>query len=120
MEPLTETLACNMGLTEGETELVAADPAHAARPTDDQSLSLIGKVITNRDLSMNFIRASVNRLLRPVKKTEIRFIADNMFVMKFNHPLDRQNALKGCPSVLDKTPLSWSRSTPRRTMSTTS
>lgn len=102
MEQLTETLARNLGLTKGESDLVAADPSHAARPIYDQSLSLIGKVITDRELSMNFIRANINRLLRPVKKSELSFVATNMFVMKFEHPLDRKNALKGCPWVLDK------------------
>lgn len=102
MEQLTETLTRTLGWTEGEKNLVAADPAHAAKPTNDQSLSLIGKVITDRELSMNFIRANVTRLLRPVRQIQIRGIAENMFVMKFEHPLDMKNALKGCPWVLDK------------------
>lgn len=65
-------------------------------------MSLIGRVVTTRDLSANYIRANVTRLLRPVKGIELKILSDNMCVIKFEHPLDRKKALKGCPWVLDK------------------
>lgn len=102
MDQLSELLARKMDLRKREMELLAADPAHAVKPTEDQSLSLIGWVLTDRDLSMNYFRANLCRLLRPVKGVEIRSIAQNKFTMKFEHPLDRKNAFKGCPWVLDK------------------
>lgn len=102
MEQLTDNLASMLDLTDGETDLLAADPAHAIHPSDDQELSLIGGVVTNTDLSTNFIRANVTRFIRPVKGIDFKILSDNMFVIKFEHPLDRKKAVKGCPWVLDK------------------
>lgn len=103
MDQLTDNLASMLDLTAGETDLLAVDPAHAIPPTDDQALSLISRVVTDRDLSMNFIRPNLMRLIRPVKGTEIKSLSNNMFVIKFeHHPLDRKKAMKGCPWALDK------------------
>lgn len=54
---------------------------------------------------LNAIRkmhAPRNLLLHPVKGTDMKILSSNMFVIKFDHPLDRKKALKGCPWVLDK------------------
>lgn len=48
-------------LMEREKDLLAADPAQAIPPSDDEALSLIGRVVTDKDLSPNFIRANVMR-----------------------------------------------------------
>lgn len=102
MDQLSNLLASNFSLTSGESNLVAANPRHAANPSAAYDLSLIGKVLTDKDLSLNFIRANALRLLHPVRGAEIRSIGMNTFVIKFNHPLDRTKALRGCPWVLDK------------------
>lgn len=53
---LSENLVSMLDLIAGETDLVVTDPAHAVNSNPDQELSLIGRVVTNRDLSINFIR----------------------------------------------------------------
>lgn len=83
MDQLTEQLARKIDLKKGESELLAADPAYAVKPTDNQRI----------------LRANIGRLLS-VKGVELR--PQNKFTMKFEHPLNRKNALKGCPWVLDK------------------
>lgn len=102
MDKLAETMASKFSLTDGESELVAADPAFRANPTTVNDLSLIGRVITDKDLSINFIRPNVMRLLHPVKGAAIKSISTNVFVIKFNHDLDRKKAMGGCPWVLDR------------------
>lgn len=102
MDQLTDNLASVLDLITGEKDLLAADTAQAMPPNGDQELSLIGRVVTTRDLSLNFIRANVTRLIRPVKGIDLKALSDNMFVIKFEHPLDRKKAMKGCPWVLDK------------------
>lgn len=102
MDLLTDNLGSLLNLTTGETDLLAADPTQAVASNNEHDMSLIGRVITDRDLSMNFIRPNVLRLIRPVKETEFKLISTNMFAVKFAHPLDRKKALKGCPWVLDK------------------
>lgn len=102
MEQLTENLASRLDLTAGETDLLAADPKNAIPLGENQALSLIGRVVTDRELSINFIRPNVTRLLRPVKGIDLKVIDTNLFVIKFEHLLDRKKAMKGCPWVLDK------------------
>lgn len=58
-------------------------------------LSLIGRVTRWRVLNML-------RLFHLVKGAGLKYIAPNKFVIKFNHALDREKALGGCPWVLDK------------------
>lgn len=50
MDNLTESLASKFSLTDGETDLIAADPAFAANPKPEHNLTLIGRVITDKDL----------------------------------------------------------------------
>lgn len=102
MDQLTDSLASTLDLTTGESDLLSADPTDAVEVSDDQALSPIGRVVTDRDLSLNFIRPNLMRLLRPVKGIEVKAIESNTFVIKFEHPLDRKKAMKGCPWVLDK------------------
>lgn len=97
MEQLTDHLESMLDLTAGEKDLIEADPAKAVKQDDGQALSLIGRVVTDRDLSMNFIRPNIMRLLRPVKRVDLKAIETNMFVINFEHPLDRKKAMKGCP-----------------------
>lgn len=68
----------------------------------DQGLSLIGRVVIDRKLPFNAIQANVLSLINPVKEVILKHITANKFVIKFNHELDRQKALRGCPWVLEK------------------
>lgn len=102
MDQLLDSLASKFTLADGEDNLVAANPSMAAKPSSQHDLSLVGRVITDKDLSINFIRANALRLLQPVKGAAIKSIATNMFVIKFEHPLDRKKAMGGCPWTLDK------------------
>lgn len=102
MDQLSESLARQITLKQGEDELLVADPSHAAPNTNDHSLSLVGRVVIDRELSINSIRANVRRLLNPVKGVDIKGLGPNMVVMHFAHPLDRKHALGGCPWAIDR------------------
>lgn len=102
MDTLSESMASKFSLTDGESDLVAANPAFAVNPTPVHDLSLIGRVITDKELSINFIRPNLLRLLHPVKGAAVKSITDNVFVIKFNHALDLKKAMGGCPWVLDR------------------
>lgn len=102
MDQLSDSLASMLDLTKGESDLIKADPNHAVNPSANNELSLIGRVVTDRDLSTNYIRANLLRLIRPVKGTSFKLLSANMFVIQFDHPLDRKKAMKGCPWILDK------------------
>lgn len=53
MDQLSENLARKINLKQGEDDLIAADPSHAAPKSDDHSLSLVRGVVIDRDLSIN-------------------------------------------------------------------
>lgn len=65
------------------------------RKSGPSRLSLIRRVTRWRVSNML-------RLFHPVKGAGLKYIAPNKFVIKFNHALDREKALGGCPWVLDK------------------
>lgn len=56
MDHLLIAMENNFTLADGETDLEAADPVFAAKPSETQDLSHIGRVVIDKDLSINFIR----------------------------------------------------------------
>ncbi|XP_012852901.1 PREDICTED: uncharacterized protein LOC105972485 [Erythranthe guttata] len=67
--------------------------------------NLVGRVVSEREISFHTIKSNVMRLLQPVKKCEILPISSNRFMIKFHHPLDCKHAMEGCPWVLDRNAL---------------
>lgn len=104
MDQLTENPSLKINLKHGEDDLVAADPLQAAPMTDPQSLTLVGRVVIDRELSINSLRANIRRLLNPVKGVDIKPVGENMVTLKFAHPLDRKHALAGCPWAIERHP----------------
>lgn len=102
MEQITEHLANKFHLRADEEAPVAPRVPNRRREIPGYLLSLIGRVIIDRELSLTFIRANVLRLLNPFKGAEIKYLAHNLFLITFNHALDRKKVLEGWPWVLDK------------------
>lgn len=102
MDQLSESLARKITLKQGEDELIAADPSHAASRVDDHSLSLVGRVVIDRELSITSLRANIRRLLNPVKGVDIKPVGPNTVLLRFTHPLDRKHAMGGSPWVIDR------------------
>lgn len=93
MDHLTASLENKFSFRDGEFDLVAADPAFAVNPHAAHDLSLIGRVIIYKELSINFIRPNALRPLHPVKGATFKSITPNVFVIKFNHALDRKKVM---------------------------
>lgn len=102
MEQLTAAMASKISLTRGEDNLVPLRTRVGSNLSPGYSLSLIGKVLVDKELSLTFIKNNVMRLLNPVKGVAIRILASNLFLIRFNYKVDRKNAMEGCLWSLDK------------------
>lgn len=103
MDQLTEALALTIKLHQGEENLVPLSTGANPSSATDLSLSLVGHLVIDRELSVTSIRNNVLRFLHPVKGENVRILAANLFLIKFNHHLDWKKALEGCPWMLDRT-----------------
>lgn len=68
------------------------------RPTFD----LVGRVVSEKTYSTHSVQSNIERLLRSVKGFQFNSLGENRFTLSFNHPLDRNHALDGCPWLLDR------------------
>lgn len=102
MDSLTKDMADKIKLHQGEEKLVPLGSGDAASSSTDYSLSLLGRVVIDRELSATSIRNNVMRLLHPLRGADISLLTTNRFLIKFNHRVDRKNALEGCPWAIDR------------------
>lgn len=102
MDQLTTELADKIKLHQGEENLVPLGGGTNSNTAIDHSLTLIGRVVIDRELSTTSIRNNVMRLLRPLRGADIRILAANLFLIKFNHKVDRKNGLEGYPWAIDR------------------
>lgn len=80
MDQLTTTMASKLNLTRGEENLVPLQVQTGAARGPDYSLSLVGMVMVDKELSLVFIKNNVLRLLNLVKGVEIRSLATTSFL----------------------------------------
>ncbi|KAL5740754.1 hypothetical protein ACOSQ2_029934 [Xanthoceras sorbifolium] len=66
------------------------------------SLSLIGKIVGNRDVNRDAFRVTISSIWRTTKGLEIEAMGNNLFVFRFNCMLDRKRVLEGGPWTFDK------------------
>lgn len=78
-------MADKIKLHHGEENLVPIRFGRVPSTEKNYSLSLVGRVVIDKDLSITSIRNNVLRLLRPVKGAEIKMLASNLFLITFNH-----------------------------------
>lgn len=102
MEQLARAMADKIKLHHGEENLVPTGRGMSKTKVDDFSLSLVGRVVIDRELSTTSIRNNVMRLLRPLRGADIQILATNLFRINFKHCVDRKNAMEGCPWAIDK------------------
>lgn len=102
MDQLVKAMADKIKLHQGEENLVPLGGGTSSMKEADFNLSLIGRVVIDRELSATSIRNNVLRLLRPLRGADIQILSTNMFRINFKHRVDRKNALEGCPWAIEK------------------
>ncbi|PIN01724.1 hypothetical protein CDL12_25766 [Handroanthus impetiginosus] len=101
MEQTIESLTRKLTLTADESEDILIPTPPNQLPIPNMDLMLVGRIVTNCLLSLIFIRSNLTRLLQPVKGHDVTMIGTERFIVRFNHQLDRAQALKGAPWVAD-------------------
>ncbi|KAL5758730.1 hypothetical protein ACOSP7_021341 [Xanthoceras sorbifolium] len=66
------------------------------------SLSLIGKIIANREINREAFRSIIPRIWKTKQEFSIELIGINTFVFQFKCPWDRKRVLEGGPWCFDK------------------
>lgn len=94
MQQLTQAMADKITLHHGEENLVPLSSGTASATGSDYSISLVVRVVVDRKLSVMYIRNNVLRLLHLVRGAELKILTRNLFMIKFNHQVDRKNALE--------------------------
>ncbi|XP_012848359.1 PREDICTED: uncharacterized protein At4g02000-like [Erythranthe guttata] len=102
MEGLAESLAKQITLTEEEEVGILLDPSDGEFRVSGNQISLVGRVVSAKEISFHTIKLNALRLLAPVKGCDIQPLGINTVLLKFNHVLDKKHALEGCPWVLER------------------
>ncbi|KAL0415514.1 UNVERIFIED_CONTAM: hypothetical protein Slati_3383300 [Sesamum latifolium] len=86
---------------EDEGKLVLSEEAWRAGVEAEGSV-LVGRLLTPRPYRFDVLKLMLNNLLRPIKEMSIRLLENQCFLLCFNHRVDRDRALDGCPWTFDK------------------
>ncbi|KAL5742125.1 hypothetical protein ACOSP7_028857 [Xanthoceras sorbifolium] len=103
MDPEELSRRCSkMSLSEddGPVATVGADLQDVGRRR--LSLSLIGKIVGNREVNKDAFKATISSIWRMTKGMDIEILGGNLFVFRFNCELDRKRVLEGGPWTFDK------------------
>ncbi|PIN06330.1 hypothetical protein CDL12_21121 [Handroanthus impetiginosus] len=71
-------------------------------PNESRRHVLVGKVVSSRIYSFVVLKANLAWLLQPIKGLDIEVIDNSRFLLVFQHPFDKKNAMEGNPLLLDK------------------
>ncbi|KAL0419329.1 UNVERIFIED_CONTAM: hypothetical protein Sradi_1346400 [Sesamum radiatum] len=70
--------------------------------TESFHLCLVRRLLTSHSYKFNGFCASIKDMLIVVKGVDIKQLREGRLLLKFNHIIDRDSALKGCPWSFDK------------------
>ncbi|XP_012834055.1 PREDICTED: uncharacterized protein LOC105954917 [Erythranthe guttata] len=105
MDGIVENLAQKFSLTLEEEDGIVVTQTLTDPRAAGQGMSLVGRIVTTKEISFHTIKSNVTRLLQPVKGCSFSPIGPNRFVIYFEHPLDLKHAKSGCPWILEKNAL---------------
>ncbi|KAL0430945.1 UNVERIFIED_CONTAM: hypothetical protein Sradi_0720500 [Sesamum radiatum] len=63
---------------------------------------LVGRLLTPKVFRYDVLKSTLMSIIKPVRGMEIRMIEDHRFALRFNHEVDRDRAIRGCPWVFDR------------------
>ncbi|KAL0325207.1 UNVERIFIED_CONTAM: hypothetical protein Sradi_5090000 [Sesamum radiatum] len=70
--------------------------------TENDAFLLVGRLLTPRTFRYDVMSSTLSTLLRPARGMDVRLVGDNRFLLRFNHMVDRDRALMGCPWTFDR------------------
>ncbi|KAL0314934.1 UNVERIFIED_CONTAM: hypothetical protein Sangu_2337800 [Sesamum angustifolium] len=69
---------------------------------DDTGHYLVGRLLTTKTVRFESLRDLLQSVINPIKGMELKAIENNRFLFRFNHSVDKNRALEGCPWSFEK------------------
>ncbi|KAK4426428.1 hypothetical protein Salat_1411400 [Sesamum alatum] len=89
-------------LTEEERQRLVLPGGLWHADSDTHRLCLVGRLLSSRVPQFETFSTSVQGMINPVKGMDIRQIGGGRFLLRFNHVIDMNRALEGCPWSFEK------------------
>ncbi|KAL0421003.1 UNVERIFIED_CONTAM: hypothetical protein Slati_3123200 [Sesamum latifolium] len=102
MEVFCHKLGQSLKLTDREGAEVAIPDGLWSAGSEDFHLFVVGRVLSMKQPKFNALVASIKSMLNLVKGLEMRRLEAGCFLIRFNHIIDRNRALEGCPWSFEK------------------
>ncbi|KAL5819660.1 hypothetical protein ACOSQ4_023502 [Xanthoceras sorbifolium] len=103
MEPDEIASRCaKLSLSEDDGPIARLDEDLKEKGLRRMALSLVGKVISNRDINREAFKNTMVTIWRTKQEVEIELIGSNLFVFCFGCPWDRKRVLEGGPWSFDR------------------
>ncbi|KAK4422933.1 hypothetical protein Salat_1875900 [Sesamum alatum] len=102
---MDETIAGLRGrlrLTDEEDQRLVLPGGLWHADSDSHRLCLIGRLLSSRVPHFEAFSTSVQGMINLVKGMELRQIGGGCFLLRFNHIIDQNRALEGCPRSFEK------------------
>ncbi|KAL5787533.1 hypothetical protein ACOSP7_004482 [Xanthoceras sorbifolium] len=91
-----------LSLSDDDGPIAMVDEGLKAEGIRRLSLSLVGKIVSNREVNREAFRNTIASIWRTKKEVEVESIGVNLFVFRFGCFWDRKRVLEGGPWSFDK------------------
>ncbi|KAL0434063.1 UNVERIFIED_CONTAM: hypothetical protein Slati_2740600 [Sesamum latifolium] len=102
MDPNLERLRKSWKLTDDEEEGVTLPSGLWQANSDSHKLCLVGRLLSNRPYKFEALASSIRSMILPVKGMETKQLEEGRILLQFNHIIDKQRAMEGCPWSFEK------------------
>ncbi|KAK4420264.1 hypothetical protein Salat_2439500 [Sesamum alatum] len=102
MDQSVERLAMDLRLMEDEDEGLHISSSTWRGGGSEEVLWLVGRLLTPRQYRYGVLTNTLQFLIRLARGMEVRSLEANRFLLTFQHVVDRDRALGGCPWMFDK------------------
>ncbi|KAI7990869.1 Uncharacterized protein LOK49_LG12G01876 [Camellia lanceoleosa] len=102
MELTLEGLANRLQLTEEEEVVVIVGDAHTKSSAERSWLCLVGRILTHRPVNAEAFRSTMAAVWKPTQGMQFKVLGDNLFLIQFNHIVDKKRVLGRGPWNFDK------------------
>ncbi|KAL0367265.1 UNVERIFIED_CONTAM: hypothetical protein Sradi_3616600 [Sesamum radiatum] len=102
MEPDLDQLKKAWKLTKGKEDGTLMPSGLWNSNSGEHNLCLVGRFLSNRPYRFEALCSSIQSMLLPVKGLDITSLQEGRFFLHFNHVINRQRAMDGCPWIFEK------------------
>ncbi|KAL0316501.1 UNVERIFIED_CONTAM: hypothetical protein Sradi_5528300 [Sesamum radiatum] len=97
-----DRLGKSLVLTEDEVAGSEISSTREIGNTENVAFLLVGRLLTPRAFWYDVLSSTLSTFLRPAGGMDVRLVGDNRFLLRFNHVVDRDRALRGCLWTFDR------------------